>query len=930
MVKELEVCPVFLPGTIELGAVPTFQYQRALSEEIGRRLSREQAAAMLEWMLTVRGFEQMVVGLKDGTVKPYEGFSFTGATHLSIGQEAVAVGTMAALRGDDYITSTHRGHGHSIAKGGYAILAMTAERLAAFLGEPYQGQPREELLPRALQLHLGKTMAELLGREDGYCRGRGGGMHIADFYVNHLGANAIVGGSLGIATGAGLAAHLLGTDQVVVCLFGDGAANNGIFHESLNFACMDQFEAGLPVVYLIENNQYGMTGQQRGEVTGIDYLARRGAAYNEENCRAEVVNGMDVLSVWDAVSRAAEQCRAGRGPVLLECLTYRYFGHSLSDQRVKYRTAEEEAEWRACDAIDTYKAKLLEAGAMSEEGIAQCEAAVGERLREALRFAAASPEPDPATIGEGLFCDTSADLVEAPQRTEELLSPMREYRRDSKGRIMYRHAVCEALAEEMMRDRRVVLFGEDVADYGGAFQVTVGLLETFGRKRVFNTAISEAAIVGVAAGASMCGIRPVAEIMYIDFLPLALDQVANQAAKTRYMFGGKAKLPLVVRTTVGGGKGYAGQHSQSLEAMVTQVPGLKVVAPSTAYDAKGLLKSAIRDDNPVIFIEHQLLYTEKDAVPAEEYTVPLGAATVRREGKDLTIVAYLMMARVAMEAAELLAAEGIEAEVIDPRTLIPLDVDTIVNSVRKTGRLMVVCQAPKTGCFGEHIAYRVQEAAFPHLKAPMRIVAAYDVPPPMAQTLEAENLPDAKKVAREGKALVGRKVRAEMSTVRETEVSGFKIAIVQKPAFEAVGFTTFVNLDGVSIPSFVRGLTESGRIRRLAATLDGPQQIWVCLSGEGECPEADCRCTVCVERTPEHDFSSLDGDELFTLHVPASAWAVFEVGVGQSPSELHRADVYRMVGEIGYAFNHEVGLHFDNEHEWQPGKTMRFLLPVIR
>ncbi len=756
MVKELEVCPVFLPGVIELGNVPTFQYQRALKDEIGGRLSTAQAAAMLEWMLTVRGFEQMVVGLKEGTVKPYEGFSFTGATHLSVGQEAVAVGTMAALRGDDYITSTHRGHGHSIAKGGYAILAMTPERLAEFLGEPYKRQPREELLVRALQLHLGKTMAELLGREDGYCRGRGGGMHIADFHVNHLGANAIVGGSLGIATGAGLAAHLLDSDHVVACLFGDGAANNGIFHESVNFACMDQFEAGLPVIYVIENNQYGMTGQQRGEVTGIDYLARRGAAYNEENCHAEVVNGMDVLSVWDAVSRAAELCRAGKGPVLLECMTYRYFGHSLSDQRVKYRTAEEEAQWRACDAVDTYKAKLLEAGVMDEEQIAQCEAAVDGRLQEALRFAAASPEPDPATIGEGLLADTTSDRIDASLRTPaDQMNAMREYRRDSKGQIMYRHAVCEALAEEMARDRRVVLFGEDVADYGGAFQVTVGLIEAFGRERVFNTAISEAAIVGVAAGASMCGLRPVSEIMYIDFLPLAMDQVANQAAKTRYMFGGKAKLPLVVRTTVGGGKGYAGQHSQSLEAMVTQVPGLKVVAPSTAYDAKGLLKSAIRDDNPVVFIEHQLLYTEKGEVPTEEYTVPLGQAAVRREGKDLTIVAYLMMAHVAMRAAELLAADGIEAEVIDPRTLIPLDVDTIVKSVRKTGRLMVVCQAPKTGCFGEHVAYRVQETAFSYLKAPAKIVAAYDVPPPMAQTLEAENLPDAGKVAREGKALVG-------------------------------------------------------------------------------------------------------------------------------------------------------------------------------
>jgi 2-oxoisovalerate dehydrogenase E1 component len=756
MVKEVCVLPVFECSTEDLGKLTKFCYQRTIADEIGSRLTKEEAIGLLEWMLTVRSFEQMIVALKDGTVKPYDGFEFTGATHLSIGQEAVAVGTMAALRGDDYITSTHRGHGHAIAKGGYALLRMEARQLSQWMGEEYQGESRDELLPRALKRHLMKTMAELLGREDGYCRGRGGGMHIADFHVNHLGANAIVGGSLGIATGAGLAVQKLGKDQVVACLFGDGAANNGIFHESLNFACMDQLPNGLPVVYIIENNQYGMTGQQRGEVSGIEYLARRGAAYNHDNMHAEVVNGMDVIAVWDAVTRAAELCRSKQGPVLLECLTYRYLGHSLSDQRVKYRTTEEESAWRACDAVDTYESRLLAAGVLTDAEAKALRDEVDARIREALDAAVRSPEPSPATIMEGLFADTTSESVSPELRTTGLLRPMRQYRRDSEGRIMYRHAVCEALYEEMLRDRRVIVYGEDVADYGGAFQVTVGLLESFGRERVFNAPISEAAIVGVAAGASMVGLRPAAEIMYIDFMPLAMDQVANQAAKTRYMFGGKATLPMVVRTTIGGGRGYAGQHSQSLEAMLTQVPGLKVIAPSTPYDAKGLLKSAIRDDNPVIFIEHQLLYTEKGVVPEEEYTVPIGKAAVRREGKDITIVAYLMMAQVALQAAELLAAEGIQAEVVDPRTLIPFDAETVAASVRKTGRLLVVCQAPKTGCFGEHIAYRAQELAFVSLRCPAQIVAAYDIPPPMAQTLESENFPSPQKVAREAKGMLVR------------------------------------------------------------------------------------------------------------------------------------------------------------------------------
>jgi 2-oxoisovalerate dehydrogenase E1 component len=316
VVKELCVLPIFESEKVDVGEFEAFRYRGTAAGEIGERLTTEEAMGLLEWMLVVRSFEQMIIAMKDGSVRPHEGFSFTGATHLSIGQEAVAVGTMAALRGDDYITSTHRGHGHAIAKGAYALMRMEAPELAEWMGEKQQGRSREELVVQALRVHLMRTMAELLGREDGYCRGRGGGMHIADFDVNHLGANAIVGGSLGIATGAGLAVQKLAGDQVVACLFGDGAANNGIFHESLNFAAMSQLPHGLPVIYIIENNQYGMTGQQRDEVSGIQYLARRGAAYNRENMHAEVVNGMDVLAVWDAVGRAAQLCRDRQGPVL--------------------------------------------------------------------------------------------------------------------------------------------------------------------------------------------------------------------------------------------------------------------------------------------------------------------------------------------------------------------------------------------------------------------------------------------------------------------------------------------------------------------------------------------------------------------------------------------------------------------------------------
>ncbi|MDQ2731848.1 MAG: alpha-ketoacid dehydrogenase subunit beta [Armatimonadota bacterium] len=321
---------------------------------------------------------------------------------------------------------------------------------------------------------------------------------------------------------------------------------------------------------------------------------------------------------------------------------------------------------------------------------------------------------------------------------------------------MIRHAINEALMEEMVRDRRVICYGEDIAEYGGAFAVTTGLFDIFGRERVFNTAISEACICGSAIGLAMVGMRPVAELMYIDFLLMSMDQIGNQAAKTRYMFGGKATIPMVIRMAIGGGKGYAGQHSQSLEAIVCQMPGLKVVAPSTSYDAKGLLKASIRDDNPVMFLEHQLLYAEKGFCPEDDYVVPIGKGIVRREGKDVTIVAYSYMMAQAVKAAELLAAEGIEAELVDPRTLIPLDVEIIAESVHKTGHLVLLAQAPEQGCFPTYISYKVQEQAWDALKKAPKIIAAHNVPPPMAQPLEAEHMPSPEKIAREVKALIGR------------------------------------------------------------------------------------------------------------------------------------------------------------------------------
>ncbi len=321
--------------------------------------------------------------------------------------------------------------------------------------------------------------------------------------------------------------------------------------------------------------------------------------------------------------------------------------------------------------------------------------------------------------------------------------------------ITYREALREGLREEMRRDEHVFLLGEDIAEFGGTYKVTQGLVEEFGPERVRNTPISEAAIVGAALGAALLGMRPVAEIMYIDFSTISLDMIVNQAAKVRYMFGGKAKASLVVRTQGGAGRSSAAQHAQSLEAWYTHVPGLKVVMPSTPYDVKGLIKSAIRDDDPIIFIEHKLLYNEKGLVPEEEYLVPIGKADIKREGKHVTIVATSRMVLRALKAAEVLAGEGIEAEVIDPRTLVPLDEEAILGSVKKTGRLAVVHEACKRSGYGAEIAAMVGEKAFYDLDAPIKRIAALNTPVPFAPSLENFVIPDEETIVKGVRELFG-------------------------------------------------------------------------------------------------------------------------------------------------------------------------------
>jgi pyruvate/2-oxoglutarate/acetoin dehydrogenase E1 component/TPP-dependent pyruvate/acetoin dehydrogenase alpha subunit len=675
----------------------------AMIEE--QELTRDEVLGYLRQMMEIRALENQIAEFLGKAV-------LKGASHLYAGEEAVAVGAVGALSDNDLVTSTHRGHGHAHAHGDKFAKTLDAK-----------------------QEHYNKMMAEVMGRATGYCKGKGGSMHIADVVHGNLGATGIVGGNIGVATGAALAEKMKGSDKVVLCFFGDGASNEGSFHEALNMASIWD----LPVVFVCENNMYGMSVPW-DTVTKLPDVASRASAYGIPGV---VVDGMDALAVHGAVKTAVDRARKGQGPTLVECKTYRYYGHSHSDPRA-YRTKEEEAAWKKRDPINALRDGLEAIGWLKEEEFDKMDETMQAKLAAAVKFAETSPEPNPDQLETDVFAPiktTQADI----DTDKRLRAEMRENPGKFK-QISYAQALVDAMREEMKRDDSVFCLGEDIGLYGGAYGATRGLFQEFGKWRVLDTPISEAGIGGAAVGAAMAGMRPVAEIMYVDFTPLAMDQVANQGAKNRYMFGGHTSVPMVVRSEGGAGRAIAAHHSQSLESLWTHFPGIYVVMPSTPYDAKGLLKAAIRDDNPVMFIEHKMLYKEKGPVPEEEYIIPLGVADIKRPGKDITIVTYSRMVLRALEAAEALAKEGIDVEVIDLRCLKPLDIDTIVASVKKTGRLVGVTESYENTSFINEVMMQINERAFDYLDAPMVRVASANVPVPRSEVLEDLAIPNTKRV----------------------------------------------------------------------------------------------------------------------------------------------------------------------------------------
>jgi len=652
-------------------------------------LPTDDLLAAYQRMALIREFEERVSGL-------YRNGEVPGFVHLSIGQEASAVGACWPLTVADVITSNHRGHGHCLAKG---------------------------LAPEPM-------MAELFARVTGTNKGLGGSMHIADPDLGIFGANGIVAAGVPIAGGAALAIRLRKQRNVVVSFFGDGAVAQGAFHEAANLAALWK----LPVVFFCENNGYAEFSPIADQHPVP--LAARAAGYGLEFVS---VDGNDIEAVATAMTDIVARIRDGAGPVFVEAATYRWHGHYEGDPE-KYRTKDELSQWQERDPLVIARARLAGRG-VDSAALSQIDAEVAARIEAAVEAARQAPQPDIAVLRSSVYAARPA-------------IPEPDWRPSADGEIFRTmDAVRLALEGELAADPDVFIAGVDVGKGGNVFALTRGLYARW-PERLLDTPISETAVMGLAVGSAMAGMKPVVELMYLDFLGVCFDQILNQAAKLRFMTGGKARMGLTIRTQFGGGRSSGAQHSQSLEALLAHIPGLTVVMPSTPADTYGLLRAAIRDPNPVIFIENRQQYGAKGPKPPADYLLPLGKAKVVRQGTDATVVSVSRMVQEALAAAESLAAKGISVEVIDLRTVAPLDRPTILESLAKTNRLLIAHEGVTDFGIGAEIAALAVYEGFWTLDAPVMRVAPPPTPSPYAPNLEKQWLPDSRDIERAVERLV--------------------------------------------------------------------------------------------------------------------------------------------------------------------------------
>ncbi|MDR1862729.1 MAG: dehydrogenase, partial [Treponema sp.] len=739
MPKSIFVDPaeVSKSGTIKIKDIPVNQYKNNFDREL-KTYGREGLIRILYDMLVIREFESMMNTFKiQGAWNGIE-YNHKGPAHLSMGQEAAAVGQCVNLGIDDLIFGSHRSHGEIIAKCLSAVEKLGEKELEKIMKEFLGGDTLRMaekvsysgIKDLAENFVLYGALGEIFARNSGFNRGLGGSMHAYFLPFGSMPNNAIVGGSADIATGAALFKRINYKPGIVISNVGDAALGCGPVWEAMCIAAMDQYKTlwpkdgphgAPPILYNFFNNFYGMGGQTSGETMGYQILARVGAGVNPDNMHAERVDGYNPLAVADAVERKKKILLAGEGPVLMDTVTYRISGHSPSDAS-SYRTKEEVEAWQKADAILRYGQYLVANKILIEDDIDAMRASINKKLTDVARLAtndAESPRAPAAFIEQVMFSnqklekmeDRKPDLLDAGETNPRVkaLKDKARFAFDAEGKpvsknkmFQYRDALFEAMLHRFTIDPAMAAWGEENRDWGGAFAVYRGLTEAIPYHRLFNSPISEGAIVGSGVGYAMAGGRAVVELMYCDFMGRAGDEIFNQASKWQSMSAGLLKMPLVIRVSVG--NKYGAQHSQDWSAITSHIPGLKVMFPATPYDAKGMLNLALRGTDPVVFFESQLLYDkgeefERAGVPEGYYEIPEGEPAVRRQGKDITIATIGATLYKALEAAKTLAQYGLEAEIIDLRFINPLNYEKIVESVKKTGRLLLASDAVERGSF---------------------------------------------------------------------------------------------------------------------------------------------------------------------------------------------------------------------------------------
>ena len=774
MPKSIVIEPetVFARDVIHFSDIPINAYRKTAAEEIAS-YSREDFLNIWQDMCAIREFETILNEIKlKGTARGVT-YNHLGPAHLSIGQEASAVGMAFTLTPDDHIFGSHRSHGEILAKGFSAIRQLDDARLLEIMRSYLDGRilaPVEKgyqgtVRGLALRFFVYGAYSEIFARETGFNRGLGGSMHafFAPFgiYPN----NAIVGGSGSIAPGAALFKRVNRKPGIVVANIGDASFACGPVWEGITFASMDQYRllwdqalgGGLPILFNCMNNFYGMGGQPCGETMGCQFIARIGAGVNADEMHAERVNGYDPFPVIDAFRRKKQLLLEGKGPALLDTITYRISGHSPSDAS-SYRSKEEIDHWQRADSLLAFRRKMIESGAVPEDALEAAKACAESTVSDMFRLAAdleASPRVGPGSelVGTVMFSNRRVEKFDdrSPEFLQDLAANPRVQQIRGKIRtpldqgkpvpkmkaFNVRDALFEALLHRFSIDPTMAAFGEENRDWGGAFAVYRGLTEALPYHRLFNSPISEAAIVGAAVGYALEGGRVVAELMYADFMGRAGDEIFNQLSKWQAMSAGQLTMPVVLRISIGAK--YGAQHSQDWTALAQHIPGLKVVYPVTPYDAKGMMNAALAGTDPVVFFESQKVYDfgemfVEEGVPEGYYEIDLAQPSVKRRGKDLTIVTLGPALYTAAQAADELAKRfGLAAELIDLRSANPIDYEPLVESVRKTGKAILLTDAVERGCVMQTVAASLTQLCFDDLDAPPVVVGSRNWITPAAE-----------------------------------------------------------------------------------------------------------------------------------------------------------------------------------------------------